>query len=100
MKKRVEAPGDGTGFCFSACPALAKRRLERGTPDLGFACIYAWPRQPAKACNIAQTAICGSWILVSPFTTGGSARRNSRSDDQAQQDQHSGNFCGLLCLLN
>src|ERR1022692_710006 len=54
----------------------------------------------SKACNIAQTAICGSWILVSTLTTGGSARRNSRSDDQAQQDQHSGNFCGLLCLLN
>src|ERR1039458_7311398 len=36
-EEEIESPGDGTGFCFSAGPALAKRRLERGTPDLGFA---------------------------------------------------------------
>jgi hypothetical protein len=46
-EEEIESPGDGTGFCFSAGPALAKRRLERGTPDLGFACISAWPGHPA-----------------------------------------------------
>ena len=47
VRKRVESPGDGTGFCLGICPALAKTELERGTPDLGFACISAWPGHPA-----------------------------------------------------
>src|ERR1019366_5801180 len=46
-EKRVGSPGDGTRFCLGIGPALAKRRLERGTPDLGFACISAWPGHPA-----------------------------------------------------
>src|ERR1039457_6703988 len=33
-EEEIESPGDDTGFCFSAGPALAKRRLERGTRHL------------------------------------------------------------------
>lgn len=48
MKKRVESPGDDTGFCIGICPALAKIGLERGTQVYGVVCIYcAWPGHPA-----------------------------------------------------
>src|ERR1019366_2660439 len=45
--KRKRVPRDGTGFCSGIWPRPAKTGLERGTPGLGSACIYAWPGHPA-----------------------------------------------------
>src|SRR5450759_1410251 len=87
------------GLAFKATEKLDPDVRELLSAHCSWCVLDCGEAQMSKACNIAQTAICGSWILVSTLTTGGSARRNFRSDDQAQQDQHSGNFCGLLCLF-
>jgi hypothetical protein len=34
-EKEIGSPGDDTGFCLGVCPALAKRRLEWGSPGIG-----------------------------------------------------------------
>ena len=66
MKKRVESPGDDTGFCIGICPALAKIGLERGTQVYGVVCIYcAWPGHPAVVRD-SQVPLCDLWQGFSP----------------------------------